>query len=273
MMRSNEANWDCRTPVHVASDFYGLDGSRNAEDWFVPFEWEDLGDLRGLDVLHPQCHLGVETHAFASRGARSIVGLDFSAESVAQARRLADDAGLPIDYVHANVYDAPGSLAGRTFDVIYTGKGSLCYLPDLPRWAETLAGLLRPGGMLYVVEFHPLLNALGPVPAPGEGEELVLRNDYLAGRGAIERDASRTYTDGPEVTGTTVSYEWMHGIGEVVNAVTGAGLQVDTVRETELLPWPRWKSMEQDECGWWRLPDNAPRIPLIYALRAVKAAG
>lgn len=272
MMRTNEANWDARTPVHVASAFYGLDGSRVASDWFAPFEWNDLGDLRGLDVLHPQCHLGTETHAFVQRGAKSTVGLDFSAESLAAARRLAAEGDLEIDFVRGNVYDAREALGDRTFDVIYTGKGSLCYLPDLPKWAEVLAGLLRDGGVLYIVEFHPLLNALGPVPAPGQGEELLLRNDYLTGRGPVERDASRTYTDGPEVRGATTAYEWPHGLGDVIDAVAGAGLTVDRVRETDLLPWPRWKSMVRADGGWWRLPEGAPHIPLMYALHARKPA-
>src|SRR4051812_21946306 len=78
MVRANQANWDARTPVHVASAFYGLDGSRTAEDWFAPFEWTDLGELAGRDVLHLQCHLGTETAAFAARGAAHTVGLDFS---------------------------------------------------------------------------------------------------------------------------------------------------------------------------------------------------
>ena len=235
MIRANQANWDERTPVHVASEFYGLDGSRTAADWFAPFEWDDLGDLTGLDVLHPQCHLGTETRAFAERGARSTVGVDFSAEAVRHARRIAAEGGLDIEYVHADVHDAGDALSGRRFDLVYTGKGSLCYLPDLPRWADVLSGLLRPGGVLYVVEFHPLLNSLGPVPRPGEGDELLLRNDYLSGRGAVERDARRTYTDGPELREATVSYEWRHGLGEVVDAVIGAGLSVAKVRETELL--------------------------------------
>ena len=55
MMRSNQANWDAHTPVHVASDFYGLNGTRSPFDWFAPFEWEDLGDLEALDILHLQC--------------------------------------------------------------------------------------------------------------------------------------------------------------------------------------------------------------------------
>ncbi|WP_246195511.1 class I SAM-dependent methyltransferase [Halopolyspora algeriensis] len=270
MLRSNEANWDARTPVHFASAFYGLDGTRSAFHWFAPFEWEDLGDLTGQEVLHLQCHLGTETQAFAHKDAKHTVGLDFSSESLEHARYIASKAGLDIEYVHADVYDAPEVLSGRCFDVIYTGKGSLCYLPDLPRWARIVNELLRPGGILYLTEFHPLLNCLGPVAKPGEGQELLLRNDYLPGRGAVERDSTYTYTDGPAIRGKTVSYEWTHGLGDVVNAVVGAGMTVSQLRETDALPWQRWEQMVPTDNGWWRLPDGAPRIPLLYALRATR---
>lgn len=270
LIRSNEANWDARTPVHVASDFYGLDGTRNAFAWFASFEWDDIGALADRDVLHLQCHLGVETHAFALRGSRTTVGLDFSGAAIGHARRIASESDVDIEFVRADVYDAPTALNGRHFDLVYTGKGSLLYLPDLARWAEVIHELLRPGGELYVVEFHPLLNSLGDVPNPGDGQELLLRKDYLATGDVVERDATFTYTDGPAVQGTTVSYEWSHGLGEVVNAVVGAGMSVESLRETDLLPWPRWDAMVRGDNGWWRLPDEAPRLPLLYALRARK---
>lgn len=267
MIAANAANWDARTPVHAASRFYGLDGSVPAESWFAPYEWADLGDLTGRDLLHLQCHLGTETIALARRGART-TGLDISAAAITEARRIARDAELHVDYVHADVHDAPQALPGRTFDVIYTGKGSLVYLPDLARWADVIRRLLRPGGLLYLVEFHPMLNALGPNPGPGEGDELLLRHDYLSGRGPIERDSTATYTDGPPVRGATTSYEWLHGLGDVVTALVGAGLRITTLREDEDLPWPRWPSMTRTDQGWWRLPHAAPRIPLLFALAA-----
>ncbi|MEV0175866.1 class I SAM-dependent methyltransferase [Streptomyces sp. NPDC050803] len=267
LMRANQANWDARTPVHLASRFYGLDRDLDPDRWFAPFEWEDLGDLAGRDVLHLQCHLGTETLAFARRGARA-TGLDFSAASVAAATGVAARAGLDVTYVQANVYDAVKALGRRRFDVVYTGKGALCYLPDLARWAGIVAELLRPGGVLYVVEFHPLLNSLGPKPAPGEGPELLLRHDYLGGRGPVHRDATHTYTDGPAVEGATDSYEWMHGIGEVVDALTSAGLTVRRLRESEELPWQRWPQMVRTPSGWWRLTE--PRIPLLYGLLAAR---
>ncbi|MFI6770435.1 class I SAM-dependent methyltransferase [Streptomyces sp. NPDC050355] len=273
MVRANQANWDARTPIHVASAFYGLDGSRTAEDWFAPFEWTDLGDLAGREVLHLQCHLGTETAAFAERGAAHTVGLDFSAAAVEAARTLADAAGRRVEFVQADVHRAVEALDGRRFDVVYTGKGALCYLPDLTAWARIVSALLRPGGTLYLVEFHPLLDALGPAPSPDpQRQQLTLRYDYLAGRGAIRSDSPSTYTDGPPVQGATTSYEWRHGLGEVVSAVVGAGLTVQLVRETELLPWKRFDSMVPAENGWWRLPPSEPIIPLLYALRAVKPA-
>lgn len=267
MMSANQANWDARTPVHLASRFYGLDQDLDPTRWFAPFEWDDLGELVGRDVLHLQCHLGTETIAFARRGARA-VGLDFSGASVAAANGIAEKAGLDVTYVQANVYDAVPALEGRQFDVVYTGKGALCYLPDLDRWAGVVAQLLRPGGRLYIVEFHPLLNSLGPKPGAGEGPELLLRHDYLGGDGAVHRDATHTYTDGPAVEGATDSYEWMHGISEVVNALVDAGLTIRRLTESDELPWPRWPQMVRTPSGWWRLPE--PRIPLLYGLLATR---
>jgi hypothetical protein len=160
------------------------------------------------------------------------------------------------------------ALGGRRFDVVYTGKGALCYLPDLDRWARVLSDLVKPGGVVYVVEFHPVLVALGLVPAdPGE-RDLVLRRDYLGGRGAREIDATYTYTDGPALTGSTTSYEWAHGLGEVVTALTGAGFGIRSLRESDEIPWPRWPHMERTETGFWRLPASEPRVPLFYALLA-----
>jgi SAM-dependent methyltransferase len=266
MMVANRVNWDARTPVHVASSFYGLDGSRDATSWFASYEWGDLGDLGGVDLLHLQCHVGAETVAFARLRAR-VVGLDISEVSVRQARLHADRVGASIDYVAGNVYDAVSVLGGQTFDVVYTGKGAVCYLPSLEEWAEVVFQVLKPGGFLYLVEFHPLLYSLGVVPADG-GPDLVLRNDFLEGRGPLERDATRTYTDGPALTEGTVAYEWRHSVGAVVTALVRAGLRIDLLREADTLPWPRWPDMARTEDGWFRLPDSSPRIPLLYALKA-----
>jgi SAM-dependent methyltransferase len=259
-MAAIQANWDERTPIHLASRFY----ARDPEGWFAAYEWADLGPLAGRDVVHLQCHLGTETQAFARRGARTVTGLDLSAASCASARRLAAAAGLPVEFVQANVYDAVEALGPGRFDVVYTGKGALIYLPELTRWAGQVAGLLRPGGIAYVVEFHPVFSSVGVRP----GVSLQLRNDCLAGRGPREIDATWTYTDGPPLTDATTSYEWAHGLGEVVTALIGAGLTITSLRESDEIPWPNWPDMESTGDGFFRMPASSPKIPLLYALRA-----
>lgn len=146
----------------------------------------------------------------------------------------------------------------------------MCYLPDLTAWAEQAVALLRPGGQFYLVEFHPLLNALGPMPPADGGQELLLRHDYLAGRGHQRLDGTRTYTDGPALTRRVDYYEWRHGIGDVVTALVRAGMRITLLRESEEVPWLRWHAMTNTEGVWHRLPEWAPRIPLLFAVQAVK---
>jgi hypothetical protein len=93
-MVANKRNWDARAPIHVRSKFYGI-GDRDPMSWFAPFEWRDLGRLDGREIVHLQCHLGVETMAFALKGAHT-TGLDFSRVSVQEAQRVALETGLTI---------------------------------------------------------------------------------------------------------------------------------------------------------------------------------
>jgi SAM-dependent methyltransferase len=265
---ANKRNWDARAPIHAASHFYGI-GTRDATSWFAPFEWRDLGQLAGRKLVHLQCHLGTETMAFAQKGAHT-TGLDFSDVSLREARRIARAAALSIEYVHADADDAVQALGSERFDIVYTGKGALCYLPDLAAWARTVGRLLKPGGFVYVVEFHPLLNALGPTRKPDTPDDLVIRHDYLAGHGPIDRDSTHSYTDGPPLAGDTKHYEWAHGVGEVVTAVAQAGLIIDSLTESSLLPWRRWPVMVQTDNGWWTMPAGQPRFPVIYGLKATK---
>ncbi|MFB9429673.1 class I SAM-dependent methyltransferase [Streptoalloteichus tenebrarius] len=269
MMETNRANWDARAGVHEGSRFYDVAGLLRGEDHLAPFEYAELGDLRGRDLVHLQCHLGTDTVCLARAGARA-VGLDFSEESVARARRIAEDAGLDIEYVRANVYDAVSALGGRTFDVVHTGKGALNWLPDLGEWARVAAALLRPGGMLHVVEFHPLFTA-GADEQPDLARRLVLDWDYLATGEASRFDGGDTYTDGPAVTGMTETYEWSYGLGDVVGAVLDAGLRLVSLAEHDISPWARWEGMRPDG-RWWRMPEGAPKLPLLFSLRAVRDA-
>src|SRR5580700_2149331 len=126
--------WDERVPIHVAGAFYDVDGFRSGRRQLAlePFEVEEVGDVAGRTLLHLQCHFGLDTLSWARLGAR-VTGLDFSEPAVTAAGRLAAEIGVDADFVCADLYDAVTALGHRTFDVVYTGKGALIWLPDIVR--------------------------------------------------------------------------------------------------------------------------------------------
>ena len=164
----NRANWDDRATLHEASG-YGIAellASPTALTKDVTDDRERLGDLVDLDVIHLQCHLGLDTISLSRLGARRVVGLDLSPRSLERARELARRAGARIELVESNVYAAREAVTGD-FDLVYTTLGVLCWLPDIDLWARVVARLLRPGGRLVLRDDHPVFMAVGDDTSQG----------------------------------------------------------------------------------------------------------
>ncbi|MEQ8842172.1 MAG: class I SAM-dependent methyltransferase [Acidimicrobiales bacterium] len=253
----NRAWWEERAPIHEASQFYrdGLGGLRD-------FEWEDLGSVDGLRVIHPQCHIGTDTLSLARAGAE-VVGLDFSAGATAAAGRLAEAAGLAdrAEWITSDVHDAPESVGGRTFDLVYTGQGALCWLPDMDRWADVMWRLCRPGGRLYVSEFHPVQDIL-------EVETTRFERSYFGdGTGDRFDDEIGSYADPDAVTTNNSIIDFVHGLAEVVQALLTVGFVLERFREFPFCVYPRWDFLEEREERMWFMPANRPQIPMMYSLR------
>jgi SAM-dependent methyltransferase len=144
---ANRALWDEWTPIHVRSAFYDVDGWKSGRRHdLLPLLVDEVGDVAGKDLLHLQCHFGLDTLSWARRGAR-VTGADFSERAVQQARLLAAETGLEARFVVSDVVDLPDRLEGD-FDVVFTSFGVLDRLPDVPRWAEVVAHFVRPGRLL-----------------------------------------------------------------------------------------------------------------------------
>lgn len=265
---ANRAHWDERVPLHVASDFYDLEGFRSGTDALREFELAEVGDVTGRSLLHLQCHIGLDTMSWArNHGAARVVGLDFSGPAVRVARELAAEIGLSPEqagFVESDVYDAPSAVPEKTYDIVYTGTGALCWLPDIEGWARTAASLLAPGGFLYLAEFHPLTDVLDDET----GTRIV--HDYFM-RDAQVTDAAGTYAELGAKTVHNRNMQWQHPIGEVVSALAAAGLRLDFLHEHEASLFPRFGSFERSADGYYRFPDAHARIPLMYSLRASKS--
>ncbi|MFT2016206.1 class I SAM-dependent methyltransferase [Streptomyces sp. 796.1] len=266
---ANRARWDERVPIHLTSDYYDLEAFRAGRDPLCDFQIDEVGDVTGKSLLHLQCHIGLDTLSFARRGAARVVGLDFSEPAVAAARGLATELGLTPDragFVTADVYDAVAAVPDAAYDVVYTGIGALCWLPDLERWAQVAAELVAPGGFLYLSEFHPLTDALDDASASR------IAHDYFSREPWID-ETPGTYTDFDAPTRNNRSVEWQHPLGAVVSALAAQGLRIEFLREHDKTLFARFGSLQRVAgTPYYRLPPGQPRIPLMYSLRASKPA-
>src|SRR5712691_13342564 len=157
---ANRRNWDERASIHArdTTGDYMLDRFRAGEDALHAIEAAELGDISGKSVLHLQCHIGRDTLCLVRRGATA-TGLDFSTAALSVARRLSDETGLKADFVEGTVYQAQ-DLAPGPFDLVFTTWGTICWLPDVKKWAKVIASVLAPGGELYFADAHPGFNVL-----------------------------------------------------------------------------------------------------------------
>ena len=162
------------------------------------------------------------------------------------------------------MYDAPTALDGRTFDRVYTGIGALCWLPDIDRWAAVVDALLRPGGRLHLVEFHPFTHwCLAD-------DDLTVANSYFHEGPWVWADEGGSYAEPDTTFEHNDTLEWNHGIGAVVTAVASRGLRIDSLVERPTVFMQRWPFQVEHGHQDWRNPDDRPQIPLSFSLVATK---
>jgi SAM-dependent methyltransferase len=267
----NRSNWDERAAPHAESPDYAIDRFI-ADPTFlsdvVRFDLPRLGDVSGARGVHLQCHIGTDTVSLHRLGAR-MTGLDFSAPALAQARSLAQRTAADVDFVQAELYDAPDVLEHGAFDLVFTGIGALCWLPHIRRWADVVATLLAPGGRLFLREGHPVLWAL---PDPRPDGLLALEFPYFETAEPEIWDEPGTYVDAQHEFANTVSATWNHGIGEVVTALLDVGLRLTMLVEHDSVPWNALPGqMDRLPRNEFRITDRPNRLPHTYTLQAVKS--
>jgi SAM-dependent methyltransferase len=268
--RTNLGNWESRVPIHTGEHGYDLQRFLNNPEALsdvVAFDAPALGDLSGKRVVHLQCHIGTDT-LFLARLGGAVTGVDFSPAAIAAARKLSDQAGPFVRYVESTVDDVPTRLP-ETFDLVYTGAGALNWLPSVRRWAKVVSRLLAPGGRLFLREAHPMLGALDD---ERNDQLLVVEHPYFETTQPNRWESPLSYTGSDEPVSQPVTYEWNHGLGEVVQAVLDNGLRLTRLEEHCELEWQFFDWMVSNARGGHVLPDRRERLPLMYSLEAVKEA-
>jgi len=268
----NRAHWDEATRLHTRGNVYGLEDFRAGACRLHRVEREEVGEVRGRRLLHLQCHFGLDTLSWARRGAQ-VTGVDFSPEGVAFARKLAAESGLDARFVCSDVYALRGTLdEPASFDVVFTSHGVLNWLPELEPWAQTIAHFLAPGGFFYIVEAHPTARMFPTDEDMAKAGAFTPYFPYFHDPRGVRWPATTDYAD--ETTLHTVGdHEWWHSLGDIVNALLGAGLRLDFLHEFPFCSWKVVAGCEPVETfgtthGYCARP--GPALPLMFSLRATK---
>jgi SAM-dependent methyltransferase len=202
---------------------------------------ELLPEIEGKHVLHLQCATGESTAQLAESGAL-VTAVDISAEAIEIARENAPD----VAYVQADVHEFPLDLRRGRFDLVYTGGGVLVWIQDLAAWATGIAAALKPGGRLLLYDAHPSSQCVDPLGH--------WREDYFDETLQKTQGWEHFELSGPAAIEQKYERHWQ--LGQIVDAVTGAGLTVSRLVEFQTL----YKWMQRDR-----------RIPWEFALLAEKA--
>src|SRR5262249_11187358 len=161
-------------------------------------------------------------------------------QAIRLALALAQELRLEAAFLCSDLYDLPQVLTGE-FDIVFTSYGVLGWLPDLGEWARIIAHFLKPGGTVFIAEVHPF------------GYLLSEEYSYFPSEQPMRWESAGSYADRSAQVQHRVSYDWMHSMGDILNALISAGLSISYLHEYPYCVCGLLPCMEQNEDGWWRL--------------------
>ncbi len=262
LMDANREHWSELVPIHRDSEFYDLASFKAGRSTVDELSLQLLGDLEGKSLLHLQCHFGMDTLSLARAGAR-VTGVDFSHDAIELARELAAELEIEAHFIEANVYDLPDTIDDQ-FDIVFTSHGTIIWLPDIEEWARIVARALKPGGRFVFLDGHPFAWIFDQSVTDGYAFEF----GYFNTGQTFEFDEEGSYADLTAQVANRKTNEWHHQLGNILNALIGAGLVIEHVGEYPKLAWKMLPFMEKDADGWWRLPESYLQLPLMLSITA-----
>ena len=246
MPTDNAAAWDRHSASYQAGAQLPTDVVHYGPDIPTEAELKLLGDLKGKRVLELGCGGAQCSIAMAKQGA-SAIGVDFSAEQLAFARRLAEREGVKVELRLGDLADL-SFLRGESVDLVLSSY-AFGYVEDLNRVFRQAHRVLKQGAPIVFSLPHP---AYDMIDDDHPLEPLRIRRSYF------DRQPIQYQWDGVEFT------DHHHTIAELLNAVVRNGFRLDSVLEPEPVAGGRRST-------FWR--DTFQYVPRTLIIKAKKEGG
>lgn len=268
LYEQNRRSWNAVTPAHNSHKRDQAAFLRQGGTTLFPEEVELLGDIRGQQLVHLQCNCGQDTLSLVQLGA-TLTGVDLSDEAVSHARGLSEATGLDATFVRSDLYSWFDDSEPARFDTVFTSYGTVGWLDDLTRWAHGVAHVLRPGGRLVFIDFHPLVWSLGPSPTSyflqGVIEEEGGVRDYV-GKDLAPSGYEPGISDFANPHDAKC-FQWT--VADHIQALIDAGLHLETMREYPFTNGCEvFDGMRPLPERRYTMPEGQPEMPLMLALVA-----
>lgn len=258
----NRKSWNKWTDVHMESDFYNLEGFLEGKTSLNEIELNILGDIKGKSVLHLQCHFGQDTISFARMGAAA-TGVDLSDKAIQRAEELAQKCGAAAKFICCDVYGLPNHL-DEQFDIVFTSYGTITWLPDIDKWAKVVSRFLKPDGRFVFAEFHPMVWMF-------DDDLKEVKHSYFNADAIVETKSGTYANTDADIHQDYIT--WNHGMGEVVMSLIQNGLEINSLEEFNYSPYPCFNGTEEFEKGKHRIKHLGNKMPMVYAIEAIKKGG
>lgn len=255
----NRKLWNDRVSIHVDSEFYDQKGFLAGKSSLKNIELALLGDVQGKDVIHLQCHYGQDSLSLARMGAR-VTGIDFSDKAIEVAVGLNQSLDLGAEFYCCDVYDTL-QVVSKKFDIVFTTYGVIGWLPHMNKWAKVIADLLKPGGRLIFVEFHPVVWMM-------DEQFDFIKYSYFNTE-EIRETEEGSYADRyKNIKNESIS--WNHPFSDVVQSLLDAGLSIRKFQEFDYSPYACFDKMIKMEEDKYQIKGLEGKLPMIYAIEAFK---
>ena len=256
---TNKQTWNAKVKVHAKSNMYNLEAFKQGQSSLMSYELQTLGDVKNKSLLHLQCHFGQDTLSWSRMGAKC-TGVDLSDEGIKLAQTLNAELNLDANFVCCNVLDT-SKYINDTFDIVFTSYGVIGWLPDLKPWGKMIADRLKQGGTFFIAEFHPIVWMFDYL-----GDNPVMKYGYMQDE-VIYEEYEGTYAN-QDSKMVSKEYGWNHGLSEVINALTEAGLHIEYLKEHDESPYDVLPNLIKTDSGMFVTEDKL--YPLIFTLKATK---
>ena len=153
------------------------------------------------------------------------------------------------------------------FDLVFVTWGAICWLPDISRWTQIVATMLRPGGELYLADGHPAAYVFDDEAGSPDGMPGWF-TPYFSRDPLVHTDPGDYVDPGARLTNAT-TYNWIHALGDIVTSLIASGMMLNWLHEHDAVPWRMFRILVEDAASLYRWPDK-PWLPLAFSLLATR---